>query len=146
MLIGAISSLSSITPAYNPVLAMQPASATTSALPSTAASGTSSTAQSSAAQPAAPAQTSSASAHHAHGGGGAVGAAAAASTAGSASTIEQLIGIYSTTVGGQQYAGTVEESNGVYTVSVPNVPGATATGVNEMAAENSLGTVINELV
>jgi predicted RNase H-like HicB family nuclease len=57
-----------------------------------------------------------------------------------------LIGSYSTTVAGQQYAGTVEESNGVYTVSVPNVPGATATGNSEIAAENNLDNVIDEIV
>ena len=71
---------------------------------------------------------------------------AAASAASSASTIEQLLGIYSTTVGGQQYAGTVELSNGVYTVSTPNPPGATATGNNEMVAEDNLVTRINEMV
>ena len=74
-----------------------------------------------------------------------VGAASSASTA---STVEQLIGVYSTTVGGQQYAGTVEETNGVYTASLPNIPGpgATASGTSEISAENNLDTVIDELV
>jgi predicted RNase H-like HicB family nuclease len=59
-----------------------------------------------------------------------------------------MIGVYSTTVGGQQYAGTIEQSNGEYTVSVPNIPGpgANASGTSEMAAENNLDTVIDELV
>jgi hypothetical protein len=63
-----------------------------------------------------------------------------------ASAVEQMMGVYSTTVAGQQYAGTVEESNGVYTVSVQSIPYATATGANAMAAENNLDSVIDELV
>jgi hypothetical protein len=58
---------------------------------------------------------------------------------------EQLIGVYSTTVSGQQVAGTVMESNGVYSVSVTHVPGATASGNSEVAAEYNLATVIDEL-
>jgi hypothetical protein len=56
-----------------------------------------------------------------------------------------MIGTYSTTVAGQQYAGTVEESDGVYKVSMQNIPYATATGANAMSAENNLDSVIDEL-
>jgi len=141
MLIGGISSISSIAPALSPVLAVKPASGVPIAPPSSAASGTSSAAQSSPAQPAAPTHTATASATPPRDGG--TGAATASAAAASA---EQMIGVYSTTVGGQQYSGTVEESDGVYTVSVQNIPYATATGANEMAAENNLNSAIDELV
>lgn len=53
---------------------------------------------------------------------------------------------YSTHVGGKSYAGSVSEINGVYTVAVPNVPGAHATGSSIQAAENNLNMRIDELV
>jgi predicted RNase H-like HicB family nuclease len=53
---------------------------------------------------------------------------------------------YSTTVGGTQYSGSVQESGGEYTASVPNLQGATATGATEQAAENNLDARIDELV
>ena len=56
------------------------------------------------------------------------------------------MGGYSVTVGGTQYAGSVQEQNGSYVASVPNVSGATATGNSMIAAENSLTTRIDELV
>jgi predicted RNase H-like HicB family nuclease len=49
-------------------------------------------------------------------------------------------------VGGKQYTGSVEESDGEYTASVPNLAGATATGSSEQAAENNLAARIDELV
>ncbi|MGC9159663.1 MAG: hypothetical protein ACP5FH_11810 [Terracidiphilus sp.] len=60
--------------------------------------------------------------------------------------METLVSGYSTTVNGTQYIGSVEESGGVYTASVPNLAGATATGSSLEAAENSLSLRINELV
>lgn len=74
-----------------------------------------------------------------HGGGG--GAAATA-----ASEVATLVGTYSTTVAGTQYAGSVEEQNGSYVASVPNVSGATATGASMIEAENNLTVRIDELV
>jgi hypothetical protein len=138
-MIGGISSISSIMPALNPVIAARPASTLSSGSAGTAASETPS-----AAPPPATVHTDSASAHRTRGDGGEAGTASTASV----STVEQMIGVYSTTVGGQQFAGTVADSNGVYTVSVPNIPGpgATASGTSEMAAENNLDTVIDELV
>jgi hypothetical protein len=145
MQIGAISSLSSIIPAYSPVLAAQPVSSVPSALPSIAASGTSSHAPTSTPQQPAPSDTASISNHRTYG--GEAGAASATADA-SATAVEQVLGVYSASVGGHQFAGTVEEGNGVYTVSVPNIPGpgATASGTSEIAAETNLGTVIDELV
>jgi predicted RNase H-like HicB family nuclease len=49
-------------------------------------------------------------------------------------------------VGGKQYSGSVLESDGEYTASVPDVPGATASGSTEQAAENNLNARIDELV
>ena len=53
---------------------------------------------------------------------------------------------YAATVGGTQYTGSVVESGGVYTVSVPELPGATASGSSMVAAESALTFRINELV
>jgi hypothetical protein len=130
MQIGGISSISSIPPALNPVLAARLAPPAPS--PSLNAEADRSA---TAAQPShAPTNTAQ--------------SAAAATPANSASTVEQLLGVYSATLGGKQYAGTIEEGNGVYTVSVPKIPGpgATASGSSEMAAETNLGTMIDELV
>lgn len=75
-----------------------------------------------------------------HGGGGG-GAAASA-----ASEVETVVGTYSTTVSGTQYAGSVEEEGGSYEASVPNVSGATASGATMIEAENNLTVRIDELV
>ncbi len=53
---------------------------------------------------------------------------------------------YSTSVGGKTYSGSVSETGGVYEVSVPNVPGAHASGSSIQAAENNLNMRIDELV
>jgi predicted RNase H-like HicB family nuclease len=50
------------------------------------------------------------------------------------------------TLGGKQYSGSVEESGGVYTASVGNLPGASASGSSAQAAEDNLTMRINELV
>jgi predicted RNase H-like HicB family nuclease len=60
--------------------------------------------------------------------------------------VETLVGSYSATVGGTQYAGSVEEQNGSYVASVPSVSGATATGSSIIDAENNLTVRIDELV
>lgn len=78
----------------------------------------------------------------AHGGGGGGGSALASA----ATEVETLVGSYSTTVAGTQYAGSVEEQNSSYVASVPNVSGATATGASMIEAENNLTTRIDELV
>ena len=71
------------------------------------------------------------------GGGGAATAAAA---------VDALTSGYSTTVDGKQYAASVVESGGGYTASISSVPGATATGTSEQAAENNLTLRIDALV
>ena len=81
-------------------------------------------------QPAAPSRTSHAD--------------AAAAT--SAAIAELTVTGYSTTVGGKQYAGSVEDANGTYTASIPSVNGATASGSSLVAAENNLDVRIDELV
>jgi predicted RNase H-like HicB family nuclease len=59
---------------------------------------------------------------------------------------EKLVSGFSTTVGGKLYSGSVEESGGEYTASVPSLAGASATGSSIAAAENNLNNRINELV
>jgi hypothetical protein len=76
------------------------------------------------------------------GGGGAATAAAAAAAA----AVDALTSGYSTTVDGKQYAASVVESGGGYTASISSVPGATATGTSEQAAENNLTLRIDALV
>ena len=56
-----------------------------------------------------------------------------------------LAGSYSTTVNGTSYSGSVEESGGTYTASIPNLPGATASGSSLQAAENDLNIRIDIL-
>jgi predicted RNase H-like HicB family nuclease len=57
-----------------------------------------------------------------------------------------MVTSYSTTVGGTQYSGGVEESGGDYVASVPGLSGATASGSSLVAAENNLTVRIDELV
>jgi len=56
-----------------------------------------------------------------------------------------LAASYSTNVNGTNYSGSVEESGGTYTASIPNLPGAIATGSSVQAAENNLNTRIDIL-
>jgi hypothetical protein len=133
MLIGSLSTASSTPAVFNPVLAAKPSS---NAPAAPAAQVTSSAAPSAPAASSAPA--SPASHGRSHGGG-----AAAAS---SASTLAETATAYSTTIGGTQYSGIVQESGGEYAASVPNLQGATATGATEQAAENNLDARIDELV
>ena len=57
-----------------------------------------------------------------------------------------LAASYSTTVGGKNYSGTVEESGGTYTASVANLLGAIASGSSIQSAENNLSIRIDTLV
>ena len=109
-------------PAARPASAKAlPSTASTSAAPATAPPST-----------AAPARSS-----HSH---------AAQARGASGSAAETMVTIYSTTVAGKQYSGSVEEANGEYTASVPNLAGATASGSSAEAAENNLNARIDELV
>lgn len=144
MLITATSSPSGLVN-FNPVVSTlpkrQPAS-DSSATASGSSSSAVSTTSSSTATSSSSSVKASASSGHAHAGGGGSGAA----TASAASEVETLVGSYSATVAGTQYAGSVEEENGTYTASVPNVSGATATGATMMEAESNLTIRIDELV
>jgi hypothetical protein len=74
------------------------------------------------------------------------GASAAGGGAAAAAVTEMQVSSYSTMVNGTQYSGSIVESGGQYTASVPSLPGATATGTSITAAENSLDLRIDELV
>jgi hypothetical protein len=139
MLFGSLSTTNSTPVVLNPVLAARPSS-TVSAPAGAPASG----GRSDAAQPTTAPATISAPARPAARGGahGGDGGAAAAATG----TLLETAIAYSTTVGGKQYSGSVLESDGEYTASVPDVPGATASGSTEQAAENNLNARIDELV
>lgn len=58
---------------------------------------------------------------------------------------DPMVAAYSTHVAGKGYAGSVSENNGIYYVSVPNLPGAHATGTSIQSAENNLTLRIDEL-
>jgi predicted RNase H-like HicB family nuclease len=49
-------------------------------------------------------------------------------------------------VGGKSYSGSVQLANGQYEVSVPNLPGASASGSTPQSAENALTRKIDILV
>jgi hypothetical protein len=132
-----ISRISSITPT-SPVLLTLNASPATRALPAIV-SPASPTPNSAATPTAAPA-TAAAQRAPAH------TAAPAATNGIAASTPELLAAFYSTSVVGKQYTGSVEQTGSQYTVSIPSLPGATATGSSVLAAENTLTNKIDLLV
>jgi alanine dehydrogenase len=82
------------------------------------------------------------SAVHSGGSGGGGGGAAAAAAA---SAVEAAATTYSTTVGGKNYSGSVQESDGVYEASIPNLPGASASGSSAELAEANLDNLISIL-
>jgi hypothetical protein len=53
--------------------------------------------------------------------------------------------VYSVTVAGKSYSANVSDSNGSYTVSVPNIPGAHVSGPSLSAAESALSAKIDVL-
>jgi hypothetical protein len=73
-------------------------------------------------------------------------APAPAPSVSSALVSETLAAVYSTTVGGKQYTGDIDQSNGQYTASVPNLTGASASGSSIMDAEIALGARIDAIV
>jgi predicted RNase H-like HicB family nuclease len=52
---------------------------------------------------------------------------------------------YSTTVAGKNYSGSVEESGGIYTASVPIPPGVSASGASIESAEIKLNVILDTL-
>ena len=88
----------------------------------------------------APAKVSSArSAHEA------VPTQTAQTQAASSAATALLSQTYSTSVGGKSYSGSIQHSGGRYEISVPNLPGATASGSSLQAAENALNVKIDIL-
>jgi hypothetical protein len=140
MAFGSLLTTNSTPTVLNPFLAARPSSTATSAAAAPAAQSAPSPAQSAAAPSGTPAPP--ASGGGAHGGGGGGGGAAASNAA----SLLDTATVYTTTVAGKQYSGSVVESGGEYTASVPNLQGATASGAIEQAAENNLDTRIDELV
>ena len=127
------------------ISSMPPIGANTST--PTAPRSSSSATVSAAAPPSAPAtkpttQSSSAAVSSPSSSGGSSSAPSASSSAQAAA----LSAVYSDTVGGKSYSGSVAESNGEYVASVPNLPGASANGSSVQSAENNLNTVIDALV
>jgi len=131
MLISLISSGSQNLTVLNPVL-FKPSRVASS---TTAAPAASTTAATSASSTSSTSATTSGTGGHSSGGGGA-----------SSTSAQSSITAYSTTVGGKQYSGSVQESDGEYVASVPSLSGATASGSSVAAAENSLSVRINEIV
>ncbi len=73
-------------------------------------------------------------------------AAPAQSVSKAVSTVAALLSsTYSTNVGGKSYAANIVQSKGVYTLSVPNLPGASVTGSSLSAAESALNLRIDLL-
>lgn len=56
-----------------------------------------------------------------------------------------LAAVFTTTIAGKNYSGSVEQSNGVYIGTVPTLSNAHASGSNVESAENNLGAVIDML-
>jgi hypothetical protein len=53
---------------------------------------------------------------------------------------------YSTSAGGKSYSANISQSNGTYTLSVPNLPGASVSGASLNAAESALSVKVDSLV
>jgi hypothetical protein len=53
---------------------------------------------------------------------------------------------YSTSAGGKSYSASISQSNGTYTLSVPNLPGAHVSGSSLSAAESALTVKVDTLV
>ncbi|HEX4021365.1 MAG TPA: hypothetical protein VHX63_09490 [Acidobacteriaceae bacterium] len=63
----------------------------------------------------------------------------------SAAQAETLAAVASDTVSGKNYAISVDGSGGTYEASVPNLPGASASGSSVQAAENNLDAILDVL-
>jgi hypothetical protein len=141
MLIGGVSSMASSTVVFNPVIASSaPSSSPSAATVAPAATQVPSSASATDAQP-----TSTSGPRTASGGGEDMhGASASAASSSAAAEVE--VTTYSMSVAGNQYWGSVEQSGGDFTASVPNLAGASATGLSEQEAESNLAARVDELV
>jgi len=141
MQIANISSSAPTTPVLNPVLLGKPTAVPP--LPAIARQPTAGT--SAGAVPAGGSASETASSAGSAYAGASRSGGAAAIAAGNA--VEQMLGTsYSTTVGGKTYSGSVDESAGEYTASIPHVQGATASGTSMELAEFNLDARIDEIV
>lgn len=131
MQILSISSAASTATVLNPVAVSRSTAASSSAssTPANASSGTAATSTAS--------TTSSAKTSRSGGGGGGGSSAA--------QEVQQATS-FSTTVAGKQYSGSVNQSNGQYTASIPGLAGASASASSMQAAEDALTLRINEIV
>jgi hypothetical protein len=68
----------------------------------------------------------------------------AAAVSAATSTLDSSV--YSTSVGGKSYSANISQADGTYTLSVPNLPGASVTASSLSGAEIALGTRIDVLV
>ena len=66
-------------------------------------------------------------------------------SAASSSQMATIAASYSTTVAGKSYSGSVQESGGVYTASVPMPPGVSASGSSIESAEMNLNMILDTL-
>jgi predicted RNase H-like HicB family nuclease len=64
----------------------------------------------------------------------------------SAATSALVNSTYSTSAGGKSYSANISQANGTYTLSVPNMPGASVSGSSLSAAEMALTIKIDTLV
>jgi hypothetical protein len=71
-------------------------------------------------------------------------AVAAASSASAAASL--IAATYSVTAAGRSYSGSVSQSNGLYQISVANLPGASVTAASLQEAEIALTVKIDTLV
>jgi len=139
MQLGGVTSFPQTTQLLNPVQAARQVSTAVTALPAVQSSAnTASTSAAAAPASAPPSQPAPRPAAHA-------ATAPAASAAATAAALASATA-YTTTVGGTQYSGSVQQTDGEYVASIPNLPGATATGSSLQAAENNLDARIDELV
>ena len=69
-----------------------------------------------------------------------------AASAVSAAISSLVSSTYSTSVGGKSYSANISQANGTYSLSVPNLPGASVSGSSLSAAESALTVKIDTLV
>jgi len=131
-----LSGISTLAPVSS-VLSTLPASQSTKALPPLASQANS--AQTDTALPTVPAATPAAAPARS-------APAAPAASASALATAELLAAVYSTTVGGKQYSGDVEQSGSQYSITIPGVLGATATGSSIAGVETNLRNIIDLVV
>jgi hypothetical protein len=142
MQINGISSIAAISSVgSNSNAPARPAGATRPSVTTASSSAAAAVTTTSQATPQTATQAANSSASGRSGGAGGGGGSAA----GAASSLVAEGTAYSTTVGGKSYAGSVQEADGVYVASIPNLPGASTSGASAQQAEETLNTLISIL-